>query len=74
MTASITTPVFPKRIFVAHENPGTEDEFYSVSVASAEQALTNLVGLSGERCRVATYELGEVQEGKVEAVFYAKVG
>lgn len=70
----MTLPVFPKYIFVTHIDPGTEDEYYSVNTVSAEEALSNLVGGSCERGRVASYQLGEVQEGKVEAVFSAKVG
>ncbi len=61
---------FPKQIHVTVEHEDTDMEYLAVSnSATAEGAIT-----STEKVRVATYELKEVKEGKLEPVFSALVG
>lgn len=61
---------FPKTIFVTHEDEGTDNAFFSISDSTtAEGALKTT-----ERTAVATYELKEVREGKLEPVFSTIVG
>jgi len=61
---------FPKLIHVTREDEGTENEFLSVSDGpNAEDALKEK-----SKTRVATYELKEVKEGKLEPVFSAIIG
>jgi len=67
---SKTPTKFPKFIHVTRENDGTDDAYFQVSDgANPEEALT-----SADKTHVATYELKEVKEGKLEPVFSAIVG
>jgi hypothetical protein len=63
------TGTFPKFIHVTHQNIGTEDEYYEVAKGDAESALD-----STNKTQVATYELKEVKEGRLEPVFSATIG
>ena len=60
---------FPKQIFVTIENSGTEDEYYNVNTNSDLDALSTT-----DKTRVATYDLKEVKEGKLEPVFSTIIG
>jgi len=60
---------FDKFIHVTQEVDG-DDVWYSVTRGKAEDALTE----SSKKTTVATYELKEVKEGKLEPVFSTIVG
>lgn len=61
---------FKKFIHVTIENEGTEDVYMQVcSGEKAEDALTETT-----KTRVATYQLVEVKEGKLEPMFLTVVG
>jgi hypothetical protein len=60
---------FPKFIQVTRENDNTEDAYWRVTTGQPEDALTTT-----DKTRVATYELKEVKEGKLEPVFSTIVG
>lgn len=68
--ATKTLKKFPKFIHVTREDEGTENEWLMVSSGvTAEEALTKTT-----KTRVATYELVEVKEGKLEPVFSTIIG
>jgi len=61
---------FPKFIHVTREDEGTENEWLMVAPgATAEEAITEKT-----TTRVATYELKEIKEGKLEPVFSTIIG
>lgn len=68
--ATKSTNKFPKFIHVTREEEGTENEWLMVaSGTTAEEAITEKTNT-----RVATYELKEVKEGRLEPVFNTVVG
>lgn len=61
---------FPKFVHITREDEGTENEWLMVaSGTTAEDAITER-----EKQQVATYQLVEVKEGKLEPVFSVVVG
>lgn len=60
---------FPKTVHITRESDGTADAWWNVTTGTDEDALT-----STDRTKVATYELKEVKEGKLEPVFSVIIG
>ncbi len=68
---------FPKRIFVAVRDDETDEPYLSVAdnTTTAEQALSYFAEAEpSKKIRIATYQLVEVKEGKLEPVFSVIVG
>lgn len=64
------TKKFPKFVHITREDEGTENEWLMVaSGETAEEALTERT-----TTRVATYELKEIKEGKLQPVFDVIIG